>query len=122
MGLSAYMEFLKNNMHEPAAVAAVMGAPGGFQTQPTQFQPQQALSPQAGKFNYMDFLRMQAAANMDLEKKLQEQHDRDMHMQQQLDNMKLSRNGPSVTDPEAAMRLPTTAPPKFNGVHIDSSR
>ena len=40
-----------------------------------------------------------------------------MHLQQQLDNMKLHKTGPSVTDPKAAMRLPTTAPPKFNGLY-----
>ena len=67
----------------------------------------------------MDYLRLQAAANMDKERKLKEQQDRTMHLQQQLYNMKLHKTGPSVRDPKAAMRLPTTASLKFNGVNLD---
>ena len=40
-----------------------------------------------------------------------------MQLQLQLESLKLSST--TVTDPKAAMRLPTCPPPKYNGVNLD---
>ena len=61
-GITAYRELLKSNMHDPAAAAAALGAPGGIQAHPPggiqappqQFQPQHVVGTFAGNYNYMD--------------------------------------------------------------------
>ena len=70
--MKKYMEFIKSNMHDPAAVVAAAGAQGQITTPPPQFQ--QITGSATGNFNYNEFLRLQAAANMDQERKLREQH------------------------------------------------
>ena len=49
--------------------------------------------------------------------KIRDQEARDLETREQLANLRLTRSG--QTDPKTAMRLPTTAPPKFSGVNID---
>ena len=65
--------------------------------------------------DYTEFLRLQTTANMEQDRKLREQKEKTLQLQQQLENMKISRSGNPVTDPKSAMRLPTCPPPKFNG-------
>ena len=56
---------------------------------------------------------------MDQERKLREQQEKTVQLQQQLENMQQSRSGKKGTDPKAAKRLPTCPPPKFNGINQD---
>ena len=69
--------------------------------------------------DYQEFLQLQTAANIETEKKLKEQEDKAIKLQQQFDSMRSTRSGNPITDPKSAMRLPTCPPPKFSGANVD---
>ena len=70
--------------------------------------------------NQSRFISLQAATNLENERRLLEQKAISDKLQQQLDSMRqgggMTR---SVTDNKAALRLPTCPPPKFDGLNLN---
>ena len=69
-------------------------------------------------FDPSKFLSLQAATNLENEKRLAEQKEISDRLQKQLDNLRLGGGSRPVTDTKAALRLPTCPPPKFDGQNL----
>ena len=69
-------------------------------------------------FDPSQFLSLQAAKNLENDKRLVEQKEISDRLQRQLDNLKLGGGSRPITDTKAALRLPTCPPPKFDGQNL----
>ena len=72
------------------------------------------------ELNYRNFLQLQTQANLENEKKLQEQQARTRQLAE-IEELRLggSKKDKPATDPKSSMWLPACAPPKLTGTSIE---